>query len=449
MGIGAVTLGQVGMEGLEDSILATRKALDRFNGTQSEYVTLIEGTGQKTKASAAIQSDYNQKIDDGSALIERMRDRMKGLESAAGGSRREIEKTAKKIEELGEQRAQTAKDFEQRGFDLGFDALATDAEKIAALQKRILDVRQGAEISKSFGDLEGARAELERMAALIEQLSDLEGGAFVGLRQTELQGLAQEIDRLFEQQAAAQTSAQQQVTAAMEETRSKAAEVTSELQKQENIAANIARLLREAAAFTSTHGQQPVTVGGARGGAASALGPATDPRDTIPALLRRGETVLTPEHTSRLSGILKRIGVPGFAQGGSVDFNNIAQSTRKFSDIGRALQVSDAREVSAYRAQQMKALIEQVGFKRASELMIQQQRAGIPIVPPGFESSASSFGLGARGFASGGRVEGGPTTNNFGGITIEYHTTGSNATDAVAMAGQIQRAVRRRMASTN
>ena len=377
------------------------------------------------------------------------------------------------VRNLEQERTRSFDDFEEAAFRIGFDALGTVDDKMRAIQDRLGFFRTKANVAFSADNFSGARDALEEIGQLTQELNSLEGGAFSKQRQADLLALAEESQRLF----AREIEEQQKLAAAADEAAKKIQEqfeaiklreigATDALEAfKEQLAAvddtpieqlkeQYAELTKEIKAATTAAGKLHIaTLSGvtsnqdnflatAMEAASSAPGFAQggknhDPRDNILALLRRGETVLTPEHSKALAPMLRQVGVPGFAQGGVAGFHGIQQSTRRFADLHNALRSSDR---SSNLANMADALI-QTKFRRQGTGFARVNQA--PMQAEALQMLKDSI----PGFA-----QGGGTTDNsvsVGDIHVNFTPSGNSERDVVDLGRRLRTEIRRGTISLN
>lgn len=162
-----------------------------------------------------------------------------------------------------------------------------------------------------------------------------------------------------------------------------------------------------------------------------------DPRDNILALLREGETVLTPEHSKKLAPWLAAAGVPGYADGG---FASILQGTRNFSMVAQSASFVDEQVLNlGFRKQAEDLMRLGMPYQQAQDVIARRRAAGLPPVFPGYQQTptlTSSLG-GVPGFANGGRA-GGSQSLNVQNLNVNYRAQGGTQRDAYAIAREIK-----------
>lgn len=310
--------------------------------------------------------------------------------------------------------------------------------------------------AQSGGDQAAARAKFQEAQQLIEKLFASLGSPIDRLSdfQAAISGLGKEIDESFAKSIEDQTTATVDAAAKASELNLQLTATSTEI---ENLTAKLGTLAEQAkaaalgstAAFESTANSGIPTrelnlsmvPGFANGGVAH------DPRDTIPALLRAGETVLTPEQGKQLAPLLHRIGVPGYADGG---FASIIQGTRRFSEIQAGAAVADAAITRAGFNAELNDLMSQgLSYQAASAIIQSRIHLGLPPVFPGYQQTPSIASGLVAGMANGGLAQVGSQSVSIGDINIDYRGGGGTSADARALALELRRLVKRGISKLN
>ena len=275
-----------------------------------------------------------------------------------------IQDVGKELAQLDQGRAASREGFRDRIFGFSLSSTDSAAQKIELITARVKTLRSEAGRLEGAGNFEEARGKLEKIADLVEQGAALNNFQSPEQAASVLQGLGQEIDGLFQKEIAAQEAAQTAARASLADAEARLQQLgsismqatgqldllngilsTLDTTKPEELAGIFARLKEDVAGVAATLSQ--INAASPGGGAGFAQGGVNrDPRDTIPAMLRKGETVLTPQHSKELAPLLQQVGVPGYAQGGSVgkggmtvnvDFHAAGNTDRDALNVGRKI----------------------------------------------------------------------------------------------------------------
>lgn len=387
------------------------------------------------------------------------REKINGLLDETEGRYREHIST---LAALDQERAGSRDRFDEDIFRVGLSGKGSVEEQLGALRSRAAEFRQEANTAFAGNQFEAARDALREMADVILEINRVEGGSFAGIRQEELAAVAQEMDALFSRSieseealasaahettqelkaelAAAEASivtAKDQLTLFDEQLQAISKKPIEELREEfDKLAASIAKAgIADPSIITEPHREGPFFLGAASGGMADGLPAASDPRDVIPALLRRGETVLTPEQSAALAPALQQAGVPGFAGGGNVGFKQLIQGTRSFTGAFNAAADFDRRMDMRSIGQQRGNRLDAFGFKQTALLdQLAPIRSMHDAVAPGFFEGAG----GGRA-----QVGGGDVSVKIDNITIGAGSGDALSSDSIAASAQIRRDIQR------
>lgn len=340
----------------------------------------------------------------------------------------------------------------------GMAVAAAPGQRESLTFQRVSALATEARAAQSGGDQESARAKFAEAQALLEQLYAALGNPLDRLTefQQAIASLGAEINQSFVASLMAETAAHQAARDSAAELAPKVAEAASQLviltASVQALATAAAAANRELAASqaTAVAAQNDVNLAPTTPPGFASGGRNRDPRDNILALLRKGETVLTPEHSQKLAPYLAAAGVPGFADGG---FASAIQGTRNYSMVAAGAGLADSQALTAGFREQVNDLMSLGMTYQQAQAVVQRRRAaGLGPVFPGYQQAPSvaasmTGNSGLPGFANGGAVGGGSQGVHVDSINIDYRSQGGTERDARALIREMRTQIARGSAS--
>ncbi len=471
--IAAVTLGMNSLlnavVGVEEAITAeTQARWDAVNSATATRVAAEDRVQQLSGEPGRFQSLIGNRRESLSIYEAQLSDSTAKLASARESLARESSLLAQAEGRIAQLTAARANASSSASGSIASMALSTIGGESASLAQVAMLARQG-RASQTAGNQDAAREKFAEAIQIIEALYQSLGAPAdrLGEFSAAIASLQAEIDASF---VASLDAASATATTAAGNVASLTTEVAALQGATASAAGNIASLNAQIASLSAqwaastkqladaeaalraanlTEGQtiaSAVTATSAELGMANG-GKVHDPRDVIPALLRDGETVLTPEHTKKLAPYLAAAGVPGFADGG---YASLLAGTRNFTTVAQGAGIADDDvEDVGWRRMVNDAMRLGMTYQQAQAVVARRRAAGLPPVFPGYTptpSVGSQITAGLQGFANGGKV-GGSQMIHVDSVNVDYRSQGGTERDARALARELRVQIARGAAS--
>lgn len=457
--VGAMdSLGELVSPGYTEDLERGRKAAIELMRSEQELKKQRDAIALAAVAAAAAEEAANlRRLQSGKDASERavasFNMELEAKKAALAKFETEYKAHVAKLAELDQGRSKARDGFEEQSFRLAYSSMQNDEQRAAALASRIQQLYQQARMLEGAGNPDAAREKLQQAAGGITELYSVRGNNPAELAQFQqaLAQVAQWTDTLYQDEQRAEERA---AAAALSHVKSLRTEVQTLASDAADAVAAVKALEEEIAKAKGSGGSgvqaaassTPEVAGAAAGGAASALGRAQDPRDTIPALLREGETVLTPEQSSRLAPALAAAGVPGYADGGLATYQNLLSGTRTASRLRTEAGLADVANQNSLSTADWLFWVSKLGVEGAQQYFARRGAAqgdpfggGASPAERNFQPLAPTFG-----FADGGRA--GTMRSAKVDVNIErleISSSGSTQEDARSTARELRRAIAR------